>query len=444
MYCLLLAGMLLGAAPGDSGDARDALVSKLGAPRYNDREAAAKAIQAQGVEVLPQLRAAVKTTTDPELRSRALELIARIENAAMLEPTRVRFSYPGTPLTEILKDLSAQGHIPVTLDWRDAPTNADADSLHLNAAGPISFWDAVERVASAAQLRVNFGPDHGMDNRGYGLGVRLSQTPSRNRAPVSLSGPFRFKIDSIHHQRDRHFDQDIADASDEQLYLAIQLMSEPRLSIRQRGTIRVREAVDELGQNLGPPAISDEDDVAMFAPFEVDATPRIDLQVFLKRPERAGATIKTLRGMIPLNVISRKQDPLEIPLEGATGKTFTSEALSITVRSISRDPIEPQTTIVLSLRHRLAEGGEVAKDDEEGGPSSALTSQFDATDSKGRRLLTFAGDLVPDGAGGVEDETISLSIASPDETGVPAHLQVYGLNHANVDVPFEFHDVPMP
>jgi hypothetical protein len=444
MYCILLAGMLLGAAPGDSGDARAALVSKLGAPRYNDREAAARAIQAQGAEVLPQLRAAVKTTTDPELRSRAADLIARIENAAMLEPTRVRFSYPGTPLTEILKDLSAQSHIPVALDWRDAPTNSAADSLHLHVGEPIAFWDAVERVATAAQLRVNFGPDQGMDNRGYGLGVRLSQTPSRNRAPISLSGPFRFKIDSIHHQRDRHFDQDVDDASDEQLYLAVQIMSEPRLSIRQRGTIRIREAIDELGQSLSPPAIADEDDVALFAPFEVDATPRIDLQVFLKRPERSGATIKTLRGTVPLNVVSRKQDPLEIPLEGAEGKTFAGDAIRVTVRSISRDPIEPQTTILLGIRRRLAEGGELAEGDDEAGASSALTSQFDARDSKGRRLLTFAGDLVPDGAGGVDDETISLSIASPDDTGVPTHLQVYGLNHANVDVPFEFHDVPMP
>lgn len=444
MSLLLLAGMLLGGVPADPGEDRGALVSRLGASRYSDREAASKALRGLGVAALPELRAAVKTATDPELRSRATDLIAKIENAAMLQPTPVRFSYPGTPLAEVVHDLSTQSGFRIALDRPALTANhSDAEPLRFTADGPISFWEAVGRVAERCRLRViSVSSDHGIERIGPPIDVRLSLMSSAHQPPVSLSGPFRFKIDRFHYQRDRLFDQDADAEIDEQLYLTIELLAEPRLLIRQRGTIRVHEAVDELGQDLVPPdTVAEEDDLAMFEHFEPDESSRQDLQIFLKHPERMGSSLKTLRGTVPLEVRSRKLDPLSIPLEGSVGKTFTGDEMIVTVHSIHRDAVEPRTSVLLGVRFRSDpnEGPE-----SEAPRSLALGTQFGARDARGRSLATFAGDFVPDGAVGVAEMAVSLSIALTEETGPPSHLEVYGLNRAKVDVPFVFHDVPMP
>jgi hypothetical protein len=443
MSLFILAGVLLGAVPSDSIESPAALVSRLGAARYLDREAAETALRAQGTAALPALREAVKRANDPEVRSRASELVAKIENAAMLEPTRVRFSYPGTPLAEILKDLSTQSGIPLTLDDRGPPTDSAGDSLHLSAAEPIPFWEAIDRVASAAQLRVNFGVDHQIDNRGFGLGVRLSSASSPRYVPICRSGPFRLKIESIHHQRDRHFDQDAEAETDEQFYIAIQLMAEPRLLIRQRNAIHVLEAVDELGQDLNLPeeSLDDDEPPGIFdTPFEMSETPRIDAQLFLKRPARSGTSVKSLKGTIPLHVVSRKGEPLEVPLQGSVGKSFSNDELTFTVRDVSRDPLEPETTVLLGVRRRAGSDADAIAE----GAVPALASQFDSRNAQGRRLLTFTGDFVPAEAVGEAEAGITVTIIAAEDAGAPSHLQIYGLNHANVDIPFSFHDVPMP
>jgi hypothetical protein len=59
-------------------------------------------------------------------------------------------------------------------------------------------------------------------------------------------------------------------------------------------------------------------------------------------------------------------------------------------------------------------------------------------------LLTFTGDFVPVAAVGEAEAGITVTIIAGEGTGSPSHLQIYGLNHADVDVPFSFHDVPMP
>jgi hypothetical protein len=435
--------MLLGAAPSDAAESPAALVSRLGAARYLDREAAEKALRAQGIAALPTLREAVKQANDPEVRSRASGLIVKIENAAMLEPTLVRFSYPGTALPDILKDLSAQSGIPLTFDGRGLRTDSAADSLHLSAVAPISFWEAVDRVASAAQLRVHFGTDHQIDNRGFGLGVRFSSVSSRHHVPISRSGPFRFKIASIHHQRDRHFDQDAGAETDENFYVTIQLMAEPRLLVHQRNPIRVLEALDELGQDLNLPdeTVDEEPPGGFDALFEMSETPWIETQAFLKRPARSGASVKSLKGTIPLHVVSRKGVPLEVPLQGSVCKSFSNDEMTFTVRDVSRDPLEPETTVLLGVRRRA--GSDAGAVSAEGAPP-ALASQFDSRDAQGRRLLTFTGDFVPVAAVGEAEAGITVTIIAGEGTGSPSHLQIYGLNHADVDVPFSFHDVPMP
>ena len=80
--------MLLGQVP--EGQAKpNELVSRLGANRYAEREAASVALEGVGRPALPALRAA-RGSRDPEVRNRATGLVQRIEGSLLTQPTRIR------------------------------------------------------------------------------------------------------------------------------------------------------------------------------------------------------------------------------------------------------------------------------------------------------------------------------------------------------------------
>ncbi len=70
---------------GEVVPATAALVDQLGSARYADREAAARAIEAFGPDVLPTLRRVAATHDDAEVRLRAATLARRIKIVAMVD-----------------------------------------------------------------------------------------------------------------------------------------------------------------------------------------------------------------------------------------------------------------------------------------------------------------------------------------------------------------------
>src|SRR5690348_11567137 len=103
MGVALLLGLVCGVAAAgpdaEAGPDPATLVERLGAPRYAEREEAAKALERSGAAAVPALRAARKAR-DPEVRARAAALLERIESGLMVRPTTVRLDYRDRPLNE--------------------------------------------------------------------------------------------------------------------------------------------------------------------------------------------------------------------------------------------------------------------------------------------------------------------------------------------------------
>ena len=133
----------------------DRLVAQLADPEYARREQAHKALDAVGPAALQPLRAAARSA-DPELARRAADLAGRIgrrvENAETLAPTVVALTADRAPLAAVLADLSKQAGFPVALGGPD-PTDAADRPVTLDT-GRVPFWEAVQAVSAAADLRV--------------------------------------------------------------------------------------------------------------------------------------------------------------------------------------------------------------------------------------------------------------------------------------------------
>src|SRR4051812_47892529 len=104
---LLAVAMGLGPTTPAPGLGPDALIARLGSPRYADREAATAALRRLGPAALPALRSA-RSARDAEVRARAAALLERVESELMVRPTLVRLDYRDRPLAEVVKDLGRQ------------------------------------------------------------------------------------------------------------------------------------------------------------------------------------------------------------------------------------------------------------------------------------------------------------------------------------------------
>ena len=136
-----------------------AVVVRLGAPDYADREAATRFLLAAGPGVVPALEAGARSG-NPEVARRAAEVLARVrlreDSARLTAPKAVRLSYRAVPLGVAVADLRDKTGLPLAL----APDGvADPDRPITCETGELPAWEAVAAFARAAGLREVFAAE---------------------------------------------------------------------------------------------------------------------------------------------------------------------------------------------------------------------------------------------------------------------------------------------
>jgi hypothetical protein len=142
------------AAP-TAGEIR-ALVAKLGADDYAEREAAGKKLDEIGAPALDELRAATRSE-NPEVARRARDVLRRIErrveNEKTLAPTLVALDAKDRRLDDVLAVLSKRADCSVVLGGSAQAELADR-KVSLSTGGTVPFWEAVLTVCDAADVQV--------------------------------------------------------------------------------------------------------------------------------------------------------------------------------------------------------------------------------------------------------------------------------------------------
>ncbi len=172
MFAPFLLTVVLASASADDGSDAVKLIGRLGAESFDDRVAAYKALERLGGEALPALRAAADAR-DPRVRSRVRALIdsigRRVETDRFSRPTMIRLDFRDRPLGEVVAALNERHDLGLTLRLGPEPRRGmrffDPDqpgrlkelrdrAITLEAAQPVPFWEAVDRLCKAASLRL--------------------------------------------------------------------------------------------------------------------------------------------------------------------------------------------------------------------------------------------------------------------------------------------------
>jgi len=438
--------------PSDPSD----LVVQLGSPRYASRESAEQDLAKLGRAALPSLRAA-KDSKDPEIRTRAAALLARVEGSLLVQPTPISFNFQDIPIGQAIRSINQQTGLSLVLAPDDDPSFAGRRlTLRTNEALP--FWKAIDALCIAGQLHHVPGAQTPLGQRDGAFSLYDGRIASRE--PVSDSGPFRVHLASVHYQSEIHLSQvrpnpvirgtPLISPGDpgrsmsgptKQFYLQLLVAAEPRLSITQNGAVKLTTAVDDQGRSLLIPARPGTFQQSS-GYFGMNPAPMVRLRVDLAYPEAPGQRIRLIKGMIPVIVATRKPDPLEVSLTGSSGKSFRNDEVSLTLRDSRPAQGNQPATIELSLTPL---GATLQPLDAGAGEPLAYRhespqQQIEILDAQGRTLPWFPSGTFYNG----EETRLTLTMVSRGTPVVPATLRYHGMIQAASEIAFEFRDVPIP
>jgi hypothetical protein len=453
--------MLIGQVPGEQADPA-ALVSRLGAGQFAEREAASQDLERLGRAAMPALQAA-RQARDAEIRERAANILHKIEGSLLTQATRVRLDFEHAPLTDVVRSLGQQAGFKVVLSPDNFPKWRRA-TVTLRRAEPVPFWTAIDLLCDAAMLQRHPGATAFPGPREPTF--TLTDGTSRVVTPNSDHGPFRVSLLGVHYQRDVNYAvpgvggfaaqrlgqrparlpnaarDRINPVTSEQFTANLSIAAEPRLCVSQNGALRMIEADDDRGNSLindagGPPIVH------RFAGyFGATSGSVVQLQVQLRRPAMPGKTIKKFRGSIPLSISSRRPDPLIVRLDQAVGKRFANAEVEVTVHAIKSSPDTPQTFLELSIRSNERPNSAAESVD-----SDAFGDIY-RTDTHRQQLEIYDSrdQLVPWFPSGIDSDTsrLTLTLMKMPTTGSLRELRYYNVTRASVNVPFEFADIPLP
>jgi hypothetical protein len=429
---------------GSLEDGPDGLIGRLGSARYQERELAQQELRALGARALPLLNAA-RNHPDVEVQSRALAILQDVESQLMLEPLRLPDWNGPLPLGELTGRLSRLAGRPIRVGRVVDRLNALVSPPPGNAAP--TFWEAINRLESICRVRALSVIDAEDDEASSSSALTL--VPVRPGSPVFSQdrGPFRIKLLSANVQKTRNFELAVADVDEPEsrrnFHVQMQVVAEPRLVLIASSSSRVVEASDDRGQSLlksDPTADEMEDDDFLF--LDGGAGSCLTTSLDLDLPERPGSSIRTLRGVVPLTVLQRRSTPQEIPLDGPIGRTYENSALRLTLKSIEQGADDGQFTLELILaaneRHDSALLGLL------GGPGLTLAQllehQCEVVDSQGKPQAIVPVEVDGDGP----SLRVRLALLPSDVSRKPTRLLFYDLVVASQEVPFTFHNVPLP
>jgi hypothetical protein len=445
-------GVLLWAALLGGSPTTDDLVSRLGSPRYADREAASGELLARGRSAIPALRRG-EDSSDLEIRTRAKRLLERIEGDLLVEPTLVELDFRGVRVGEVAARLSDRTGLKVVLDPESSGSAGRA--IDLTSDDPISFWEAIARLGDAAELDAATAPAEvagSSDDR-----VVLFERSRGHSAPTSIRGPFRTRVLGLTYQHELNYESRIpgalaADpirigrdapegepafpAENRQFSIRFVLAAEPRMILVQNGGASIVEARDDRGQSLllgARPGATIES-----ALLELNASNSLRFQVDLSRPVEPGRKIARLRGRVPVSVWSRKSDPLEAAIADGVGRRVAKGGTRLTVDGFQPLPETTQYRIDLTL----FEPGETrrGKPTEVGSNDVDESFRLEILDARGRIIPWFLAGTTSVG----NESRMSVVTLPIRDAGAPASIRRYQTNARSTEVEFEFRDLPMP
>ncbi len=362
------------------------LVKNLGSPSYAARQAANEELAELGPLAAEQITLAAKSN-DPEVRTRARQLLHRIKVAEIWNASTVELGPSKLTIEEAAESLNLQ--TVNRLETGDQYANFRPASVTF-PSGTMTFWSAVDELCRQSKNR--FRPSFGS---GPSHWVLIDSDGNTGNCPIAYAGPVRAQICSARRVFVEDFDFRKGETEvSHAIQFSIQLCWENRFRLMaRRSQLDVAEAIDNV---TGEPLLADvtTDDWCVFD----GRHPRAKMSIRLRPPPVEATRLRTLSLRWPVLAVG---DYATLETDGLEEeKTYTAEDARLTVErirqrgnqweatvAIRRDLVVPEPREILFKENDF----EIVDDEGKTHPLRSST-KLGITDSTARMKLVFATD----------------------------------------------------
>ncbi|MCI0462228.1 MAG: hypothetical protein L0Z62_35190 [Gemmataceae bacterium] len=453
-------------APPVTGGDKDSspLVRRLASPRYSEREAATRQLEALGEPALPALRRAAQEG-EPEVRQRAAQIIAAIERrseaARLLRVTRVRLNVKDVRAHKAIRELASLAGLSDD-DLAFLSLVPEAMRKVTLDTGTTTFWEALDRLCEAAQLTVRpagRSPDEveALADNGSGAPIRLLDKPGKP-LPTFRAGALRLTALPVDFARQVNG----TGAKSGETGFLLEVRPEPKRAWQGVAGLRVTRAIDDRGQRLvqpqahigaatGPAPDSTKNrawDGMSGRPIAPASTTPVPVR--LTAGKLPSTKLKEIEGVVTVRVQAIRPVLVIDDVLKAEGKTVRDNAGRYgQVMQVSRDGAALEVRVQMQPQGTDgAAGGFQVVRNRKGvvwmrGSSREALAEMALADAKGNVLArTSRRALVPNPKGGLLLEFM-LRYTPTAGAQPPSRLVCSGPATVAVDVPFTLRDVPI-
>ena len=403
-----------------------ALVARLGADDYREREQAGAELLALGQQAVPHLKAALVKSTDHEATRRLEVLVDRLQSVSITEPTRITLMCERKPAREVFDQLArltgcafifsdAPRGALVSFDWRGTPFLQVLDQLcdALN-----SFW--------------------WIDSCTHQVVVKGCDAEGLRDPHLTYVGPFRACADTIALKREVRLSavsrRGVPLPPPAVLKVEFSVQSESRLPICVVGEPVVLAAVDEFGNSLvltKPDAeVSDQP-----TPWSFNHDERSEFT--LRRASRLAESVKSCRVRVVVGcVTARRPEIVVADVVESRGQKFTGRTHLLELGETRRFKDHLVVDIVVSNRDAILPGGSGY-----GAWKSTVTERFEAFDEDGLALETSRHNVTESGAS-LAYWMKTSRVGGGRPKAVKLQFVEWAVKYQTVE--FTFKDLPLP
>ncbi len=419
------------------------LIKDLGSDEYRTREKAGAALIVLGEQALPDMRAALLATENPEVQRRLAVLVRKLDYERLVAPKRITLSIKNKPIKEILDQIAKQSGYKIDFSGGGRGAGgADGELQHSFEFENTPFWVAIDKVAAAGGCVVF--ADYGDDN------IRVYNQGTIN-PHVSYAGPFRFLATNINSSKNVQLSGINPRAGGgnnryESMNLNFQIQSEPKNPMLGVTQAEVISAVDELGGSLMLP--KDPNNRSNYQNNNSFRGHNSYCNVNLTRLDnKTATTIQSLKikmgvillaGTIPEITIT---DPLK-----AKGKTFVGRTVEVELSSLTEDPNTKGNYLLEVTCKKL---GNTNPQNEDYNWANTIWQKFELSDATGNRYQCFGPNKIENNGNTVK---LTLPFGVMDrqgnpvakKLGAPTKLVLTEWLSVTHEVTFEFKNIPLP
>lgn len=375
------------------------------------------------------------------VRSSEVPLISIEELARLLgDKPPITLKFTDASLKQVLDELSQQtGLMFRTLEMGRAK-DKEEKPVTVDVQGK-EFWPVLDELSR--QMGVSFQPDHS----GSGFQVwpgRAMVNPEQGSGPQSKTPLGAMRVDSVGRSRTLRWSADGKAMPNESLSLSLGIRLDPRIRVLGASyQPKLDEAIDNVGYSLAPARRAVPEGFDMHEGMGFSGGSGRQFNVSLRAPGPQTQRLTRLRGSVRLRVATRSET-WEVDVDEDKPRTKT----------IQRDGAE----ISLSVGAWRRRGGvyemELAMHQAERIPNAAPNNRrfwgfstfgnVRLLDAQNRELSR--GGSSGNGSGtGLEYRMSFSSRGGEDDAGQPAKL-IWTLptEWKDVEIPFEFSDIPLP